>query len=136
VRRTIEFEPWPVYNHAGTGAAASLTVTRNVMLAGQVTIAGQLVVAPALDQASVLALDAGAKLTAASAVISGSFSVGHASSAKHIDIATLMDGSLLALSGSTVQVGGLLATAAAAPLRSTPIPSSRLARPRQRSPEL
>jgi hypothetical protein len=89
----------------GNGAAASLAVTGNVLLTGQTTVGAQATVAAA----SALALDVGATLTAGSAAITGTLSAGHGSSATITGTATLSGGSLLALDGSTVDAGVLIA---------------------------
>jgi len=91
----------------GNGSAASLAVSGNVLLTGQITAAGQLAIAPASGQLATLALEAGAKLTAASAAIAGILEAG-ASSATIAGNISLTNGTLMALNGSAVQIGGLV----------------------------
>jgi hypothetical protein len=91
----------------GNGAAASLSVSGNVLLTGQITAAGQLAVAPALGQPAALALDAGARLTVGSAALAGTLEV-NASAANIGGTASLAGAALLSLNGGFVQVGGLI----------------------------
>ncbi|MFL5253240.1 MAG: beta strand repeat-containing protein, partial [Rhodopila sp.] len=92
----------------GNGAAASLSISGNVLLTGQIAVAGQVAVAPTTGQPTTsLALDGG-RLTAASAAIAGTVSIGKAGSATVSGNATLTGGTLLALNGSAVKVGGLI----------------------------
>lgn len=92
----------------GNGAAASLSVSGNVLLTGQIAAAGQLSITPASGQFGTLALTSGAKLTAASAAIAGTLQAGGGSSVTLAANVSLANGTLLALNGSTVQMGGLL----------------------------
>ncbi len=89
----------------GTGLCASLAVTGLILLTGQVTSAGQLA---QTGQTASLALEAGAKVTAASATLAGIWEVGGGSSATIAGTATVNGGALLALNNGTVQLGGLI----------------------------
>jgi hypothetical protein len=94
----------------GNGAAASLAVSGDVLLTGTVAVAGRVSVSQA-SSIGELALDAKAKLTAGSAAITGTLQVGGGSSATVSGAAILTGGTVLALDGSTVQVGSLIANA-------------------------
>ena len=93
---------------AGNGAAASLTTNGNVLLNGTIAVTGLLSVAPSASGPSELALDAHAKLTAGSTSIKGTLSASAASSATMTGLGTLSGGTLLALGGSTIRLGGLI----------------------------
>ncbi len=92
----------------GTGSAASLSFSGNVLLTGQITDAGPLTITSPSAVPSTLALDSGAKLTAAAAAITGTLQAGTGSSATVSGWATLTGGMLLALDGSTIQLGALI----------------------------
>ena len=89
----------------GSGACAGLAVSGAVLLSGRVAGAGRLTVAGA---ASALALAGGAQLTAAGALVAGKLQLTGASSAALSGTATLAAGALLSLSGSSLQLGGLI----------------------------
>ena len=93
---------------SGNGSAASLAISNKVILTGNVTVGGQVAIGTTAVQAGSLVLTGGARLTAASATINGSLEVGGVSSATISGNLSLASGSLLALNGSTVQLGGLL----------------------------
>ena len=92
----------------GNGAAASLTDSANLLLTGQVTVAGQLKVNALSGPPAALTLDAGAQITAASAMINGRLQAGGGSSATVTGTATVQAGTMLALNGSTIKLGALV----------------------------
>ena len=96
---TISLLPTTV---AAATSVANLTVGQYTLLAGQTTVSGTLAVS-----GGTLAL-AGATLAASTATISGVLEAGATSSATIASTATLSGGSLEALNGSTMQLGGLL----------------------------
>ena len=91
----------------GSGAAASLATNGKVVLTGQVNVTGQVAVGAPAGQSGSLAL-AGARLNAASVLITGGLQVETAGTATISGATTLAAGTLMALGGSTIQLGSLL----------------------------
>ncbi len=97
----------------GNGATSDLTVTGNVLLTGQVTVGGSVHVSSGAGPAAALALEGGGRLTAGgSAEVFGRLEFGGGSTATLPGYALLFGGSLLVLSGSVVQSGGLIGDSA------------------------
>ena len=93
----------------GNGSAASLTISGNVLLTGQISVGGQVQVVAGSGPSGALVLANGAGLTAGGgATVAGRLQVEGGSSATIAGNATLLGGSLLALGGSTLQAGGLI----------------------------
>ena len=94
----------------GNGAAASFSVSGDVLLTGTVAVTGEVSVSQ-VSSIGELALDSKAKLTAGSASVSGTWQVGGGGSATISGAAILTGGTMLAVASSTIQVGSLIANA-------------------------
>ncbi len=93
----------------GNGSAASLTISGNVLLTGQISVGGQVQVVVGSGLSGALVLANGAGLTVGGgATVTGRLQVEAGSSATIAGNATLLGGSLLALGGSSLQAGGLI----------------------------